>query len=51
MEINNPALASQLMVGCARAARKQNPGAYTILELPVIDLLPGEREEWITKLI
>ena len=51
MEINNPALTSQLMVGCARAARRQTPGAYTILELPIIDLLQGEREEWITKLI
>jgi len=51
MEINNPALTSQLMVGCARAALKQNPGAYTILELPIIDLLPGEREKWIGRLI
>ena len=51
MEVNNPALTSQLMVGCARAGRKQQPGAYTIIELPIIDLLPSSREEWIGKLI
>jgi len=51
MEINNPALTSQLMVGCARAALKQPPGAYTIIELPIVDFLPGTREEWIGKLI
>lgn len=51
LEINNPALTAQLMVGSARAALKQSPGAYTIIELPLIDLLPGTREEWIAKLI
>ena len=51
MEINNPALTAQLMVGCARAALKQPPGAYTILELPPVDLLHGRREEWIGKLM
>lgn len=51
MSINNPALTSQVMVACARAAAKQKPGAYTLLELPVIDLLPGEREALIRRLV
>jgi diaminopimelate dehydrogenase len=34
-----------------RAAVKQKPGAYTLVEIPVIDLLPGDREKWIKKLV
>lgn len=51
MRINNPALTAQVMVGCARASIKQQPGAYTMIEIPVIDLLPGEKEAWIKKLV
>lgn len=51
MRINNPALTAQVMVAAARAAVKQPPGAYTLLEVPVIDLLPGEREELIRRLV
>lgn len=51
MRINNPALTAQVMVGCARAALKQKPGAYTLIEIPVIDLLPGDKEKWIKKLV
>lgn len=51
MRINNPALTAQVMVGCARAALKQKPGAYTLIEIPVIDLLQGDREKWIKKLV
>ena len=51
MTINNPALTSQVMVSCARAAKKQAPGAYTMLEFPLIDLLPGSREEFIRRLV
>ncbi len=51
MRINNPALTAQIMVGCARASFMQNPGAYTMIEIPVIDLLPGKKEEWIRKLV
>lgn len=47
--INNPALTSQIMVSCARAAAHHAPGAYTMLELPVISLLPGEREKLIRR--
>jgi diaminopimelate dehydrogenase len=51
MSINNPALTSQVMVACARASMRQQPGAYTMIELPVIDLLPGERESLIRSLV
>ena len=51
MSINNPALTGQNLVNCARASVRQCPGAYTMIELPVIDLLPGDRESLIRKLV
>ena len=51
MSINNPALTAQLLVGVARASMRLTPGAYTMVEIPVIDLLPGEREDLIAHLI
>ena len=51
MSINNPALTAQILVGAARASMRQQPGAYTMIEIPVIDLLPGEREEWVRHLV
>lgn len=51
MKINNPALTAQIMIACARATFRQKAGAYTMIEIPVIDLLPGERKEWIGKLV
>ena len=51
MRINNPALTAQVLVCVARAAMRQQPGCYTMIEIPVIDLLPGEREEWISQLV
>ena len=51
MRINNPALTAQVLVGVARAAMKQQPGCYTMIELPVIDLLYGDREELIRALV
>lgn len=51
MRINNPALTAQVLVSAARASMKQQPGAYTLIEIPVVDLLPGEKETWIKKLV
>jgi len=51
MRINNPALTSQIMTACARAGFHQPPGAYTMPELPVIDLLPGDRETLLARLV
>jgi diaminopimelate dehydrogenase len=51
MQINNPALTAQVLVAAARASFKQQPGAYTMIELPVIDMLYGEKEALIRKLV
>ena len=51
MRINNPALTGQVLAGAARAALRQKPGCYTMIEIPVIDFLEGEREELIRKLV
>ena len=51
MRINNPALTAQVLVCVARASMKQQPGCYTMVEIPVIDLLYGEREELIAHLV
>ena len=51
MKINNPARTGQVLVLCARAATRQTPGCYTMIEIPVIDLLAGSRDELIKKLV
>lgn len=51
MKINNPALTAQILVSCARACTKQRPGAYTMPEIAVMDLLPGCRETLIKTLV
>jgi diaminopimelate dehydrogenase len=51
MKINNPALTAQNLVNVARASFKQAPGAYTMIEIPVIDLLYGEEEKLIRGLV
>ena len=51
MKINNPALTAQVLVCVARASMKQQPGCYTMIEVPVIDLLAGDREELIAHLV
>ena len=51
MRINNPALTGQVLVCAARATMKQKPGCYTLIEVPVIDLLHGNREDLINHLV
>src|SRR5574344_988056 len=51
MKINNPALTGQVLVNVARASMKQQPGCYTMIEIPVIDMLPGERADLIEHLV
>lgn len=51
MSINNPALTAQVLVNVARASMHQQPGCYTMVEIPVIDLLAGEREDLIKALV
>ena len=51
MSINNPALTGQVLVMVARAAVRQAPGCYTMIEIPVIDMLAGDRETLIRNLV
>ncbi|MGM9798071.1 MAG: diaminopimelate dehydrogenase [Parabacteroides sp.] len=51
MKINNPALTGQILVSVARASLKQQPGAYTMIELPIIDMLYGDQESLIRRLV
>jgi diaminopimelate dehydrogenase len=51
MKINNPALTGQVLVNVARASMRQQPGCYTMIEIPVIDMLAGERDDIIGTLV
>ena len=51
MSINNPALTAQVLVNVARASMRLTPACYTMIEIPVIDMLPGNREELIALLV
>ena len=51
MSINNPALTGQILVSAARASLVQQPGVYTMIEIPPIDYLYGEREALIRRLV
>lgn len=51
MRIDNPALTAQILVGSARAAARLSPGAYTLIDIPPVALLPGEREDHIARLV
>ncbi|NLC49830.1 MAG: diaminopimelate dehydrogenase, partial [Bacteroidales bacterium] len=51
MKVNNPALTAQMLVNAARASLHQQSGAYTLIEIPLVDFLPGKKDEWIQKLV
>lgn len=51
MRINNPALTAQVMVAAARASLKQKPGAYTMIQIPVIDFIYGNTDDIIRQLV
>ena len=51
MTVNNPQATAHVMVACARAAMRMPTGAYTVIDLPLVKLLEGEREENIKKLV
>lgn len=51
MKINNPALTGQILVCVARATFKQAAGAYTMIEIPVIDMLYGDKETLVRSLV
>lgn len=51
MEINNPALTGQVLVSCARAVLRQQPGCYTMIEIAPVDMLPGDRDQHVARLV
>jgi diaminopimelate dehydrogenase len=51
LKVNNPALTAQVMVSASRAAMKQKPGCYTMIELPVVDFLHGDVDSFVTKFV
>ncbi|MDK2870584.1 MAG: diaminopimelate dehydrogenase [Pyrococcus sp.] len=50
IKVNNPATTAQVMVSSARATMKLPPGAYTLLEIPLITLVDSPPEEIIKRL-
>lgn len=50
-KINGPAVTGQILVNSARAVVKQSPGCYTLIEIPVIDMLSGDKETLIKRLV
>lgn len=51
MRINNPALTAQILLSCARAATRLAPGCYTMIDIPMVSLLPGDRIDNIRRLV
>jgi diaminopimelate dehydrogenase len=51
MRVDNPSLTGQVMVGAARASLVREPGVYTLLEIPIADMLPGSLEEKVKRLV
>lgn len=42
--LSNPSATAQVMVSAARASTRMKPGAYALVEIAPIDLLPGDRD-------
>lgn len=51
LTLSNPAVTSQVMVSAARATIRQKPGCYSMLEIPLIDFLCGDKEDLLYRLI
>ena len=51
MRIDNPALTAQILVSCARAATRLAPGSYTMIDIPPVALLPGDRMGHVARLV
>ncbi len=51
MRIDNPALTAQVLVASARAATRLAPGAYTLIDIPPVALLPGDRLTHVARLV
>ena len=51
MRIDNPALTAQVMVSCARASTRLSSGSYTMIDIPPVALLNGDRKYNIKHLV
>ena len=51
MRVNGPALTAQILVGAIRAAVKQAPGCYTMIEIPPVDFLEMRREDAVGRFV
>ena len=51
MKIDNPALTSQILVSCARAITRMGNGCFTLIDVPPVLLLPGDRMQHIARLV
>lgn len=51
MRIDNPALTAQVLVSAARATSRLAPGSYTLIDIPPVALLPGERMTHVARLV
>lgn len=51
MRINNPALTAQVLLSCARATTRMEAGCYTLIDVPPVKLLPGDRMGHIKRLV
>ena len=51
MRIDNPTLTAQVLVSSARAATRLAPGCYTLIDIPPVALLPGERMGHVARLV
>lgn len=51
MRINNPALTAQVLTASARATTRLVPGSYTLIDVPPVALLPGDRMNHVARLV
>lgn len=51
MRINNPALTAQVLLSSARATTRLTPGCYTLIDVPLVKLLPGDRMGHIKRFV
>lgn len=51
MRIDNPSLTAQVMVSAARAATRLSPGCKTLIDIPPVALLPGDRMANVARLV
>lgn len=51
MRINNPALTAQVLLSSARATTRMSAGCYTLIDVPLVKMLPGDRMGHIKRFV